>query len=93
MALIPRLGALRRKRFEPPMSQMGQSRHFGRQPTTSGLPLETDIVRVGRNVSKVPEGDVRPYAHISNHSVGFPQFHLASSRQTRRFSKLVGFKN
>ena len=23
----------------------GQSRHFGRRPTTSGLPLETDIVR------------------------------------------------
>ena len=27
-----------------PMSQLGQSRHFGRRPTTSGLPLETDIV-------------------------------------------------
>ena len=27
------------------MSQMGQSRRFGHWPTTSGLPLETDIVR------------------------------------------------
>ena len=36
------------------MSQLGQSRHFGRWPTTSGLPLETDIVRVDRHVSKVP---------------------------------------
>src|SRR5947207_12469415 len=36
------------------MSQMGQSRHFGRRPTTSGLPLETDIVGAGRHVSKVP---------------------------------------
>jgi hypothetical protein len=26
------------------MSEAGQSRHFGRRPTTSGLPLETDIV-------------------------------------------------
>jgi len=32
----------------------GQSRHFGRRPTTSGPPLETDIVRAGRHVSKVP---------------------------------------
>src|SRR6266481_5992094 len=28
----------------------GQSRHFGRWPTTSGLPPETDIVRDGRHV-------------------------------------------
>jgi hypothetical protein len=39
------------------MSELGQSRHFGRRPTTSGLPLETDIVRVGRHVSKVPFPD------------------------------------
>jgi len=31
---------------------LGQSRHFGRRPTASGLPLETDIVRAGRHVSK-----------------------------------------
>jgi hypothetical protein len=36
------------------MSELGQSRHFRRRPTTSGLPLETDIVRAGRHVSKVP---------------------------------------
>jgi hypothetical protein len=41
-----------------PMSAAGQSRHFGRRPTTSGLPLETDIVRVGRHVSKVPMGGI-----------------------------------
>jgi predicted Zn finger-like uncharacterized protein len=35
-----------------------RSRHFGRRPTTSGLPLETDIVRAGRHVSKVPIGDI-----------------------------------
>jgi hypothetical protein len=35
-------------------SDMGQSRHFGRWPTTSGLPLETDIAKDGRHVSKVP---------------------------------------
>ena len=28
--------------------------HFGCRPTTSGLPPETDIVRAGRHVSKVP---------------------------------------
>jgi hypothetical protein len=36
----------------------GQSRHFSRRPITSGLPPETDIVRTGRHVSKVPEGDI-----------------------------------
>jgi hypothetical protein len=36
------------------LSVQGQSCHFGRRPTTSGLPLETDIVRAGRHVSKVP---------------------------------------
>ena len=36
------------------MTAVSQSRHFGRRPTTSGLPLETDIVRAGRHVSKVP---------------------------------------
>jgi hypothetical protein len=39
------------------MSQLGQSRHFGRWPTTSGLPLETDIAKDGRHVSKVPKAD------------------------------------
>jgi hypothetical protein len=37
---------------------MGQSRHFGRRPTTSGPPLETDIVRADRHVSKVPITEV-----------------------------------
>jgi len=40
------------------MSQLGQSRHFGRRPTTSGLLLEADIVRAGRHVSKVPNPEV-----------------------------------
>ena len=42
------------RRCEALMSAWGHSRHFGRRPTTSGLPLETDIVRAGRHVSKVP---------------------------------------
>jgi hypothetical protein len=37
-----------------PMSVRGQSRRFGGQPPTSGLPLETDIFTAGRHVSKVP---------------------------------------
>jgi hypothetical protein len=41
------------------MSALGPSRHFGRRPTTSGLPLETDIVRTGRHVSKVPTSGYR----------------------------------
>ena len=40
------------------MSVVGQSRRFGRRPITSGLRLETDIVRAGEHVSKVPEADV-----------------------------------
>jgi hypothetical protein len=39
-------------------SGLGQSRHFGCRPTTSGLPLETDIVGAGRHVSNVPEPEV-----------------------------------
>jgi hypothetical protein len=39
------------------MSQMGQSRRFDRLPDSSGLPPGTDIVRVGRHVSNVPEDD------------------------------------
>src|SRR6266849_2110999 len=35
------------------------SRHFGRRPTTSGPPLETDIVSAGRHVSKVPLADTQ----------------------------------
>jgi hypothetical protein len=41
-----------------PESVVGQSRHFDRRPTTSGPPLETDIVRAGRHVSKVPIPDL-----------------------------------
>ncbi len=35
------------------MSVLGQSRRFGRLPTTSGLPSETDIV-TGRCLSVTP---------------------------------------
>ena len=35
-----------------------QTRHFDRRPTTTGLSLETDIVRAGRHVSKVPTRDM-----------------------------------
>jgi hypothetical protein len=45
--------------WRPRESAVGQSRHFGRRPTTSGLPLETDIVRVGRHASKVPRAEDR----------------------------------
>jgi hypothetical protein len=47
--------------FDFDMSVPGQSRHFGLRPTTSGLPLETDIVRAGRHVSKVPKADVATF--------------------------------
>jgi hypothetical protein len=36
------------------MSHLGQSRHLGDRPTTSGLLPETDILSGGRYVSKVP---------------------------------------
>jgi hypothetical protein len=41
------------------MSQLGHSRHFERRPVTSGLPLSTDILRVRRHVSKVPNPVIR----------------------------------
>jgi hypothetical protein len=46
---------LRCERLEPPISQMGQSRHFDRGSATSGLPLGTDIVRPPRHVGEVPQ--------------------------------------
>jgi len=49
-AVIP--GSSRRVETRP-KSEMGQPRHFDRRPTTSGLPLETDIVTTGLHVSKV----------------------------------------
>ena len=39
------------------MSLVGQSRHFDRALATSGLPRLSDILRVGRHVSKVPLPD------------------------------------
>jgi hypothetical protein len=41
------------------MTALGQSRHFGRRPTTSGLPPEADIVRAGWYVAKVPTTEVQ----------------------------------
>jgi hypothetical protein len=41
------------------MSQLGQKRRFGRQPTTSGLPRSTDIVRPARLVRFVPKPEIR----------------------------------
>jgi hypothetical protein len=49
------------------MSVVGQSRRFGRRPTTSGLPPETDIVRGGQHVSKVP---YRSNCLLFDHFVG-----------------------
>ena len=40
-----------------PMSEMGQSRHFGRRSAASGLPRTTDIIRASRHVSNVPLPD------------------------------------
>jgi hypothetical protein len=42
----------------------GQSRRFGGQPPTSGLPLETDIFTAGRHVSKVPKAEVLLFNHL-----------------------------
>jgi hypothetical protein len=39
------------------MSQMGQERRFASAPTTSDLPLETDILGAGLHVSNVPKRD------------------------------------
>ena len=51
------------------MTAPGQSRHFGYRPTTSGLPLETDIVRAGRHVSKVPLPDSCAAAKLHLYSI------------------------
>jgi hypothetical protein len=39
-------------------SELGQSRPSDLAQITSGLPLKADIVRAGRQVSKVPTTDV-----------------------------------
>ena len=48
-------------------SRLGQSRHFGRRQTISGLPPEADIVKAGWHVSKVPIPEV---AALFDHLVG-----------------------
>jgi hypothetical protein len=53
------------KSFEPAMYGLGQSRRFARGPASSGLPRQTDIVRAGRHVSKVPTGDIVAYSITS----------------------------
>jgi mannose-6-phosphate isomerase-like protein (cupin superfamily) len=39
------------------MSEMGQTRHFDRAPTTSGLPRLTDVRGASLHVSKVPTAE------------------------------------
>jgi hypothetical protein len=53
--------------FKPLMSEMGQSRHFGRAPITSGLPQQADVFGVRRHVSKVPKTDLRTLATEYDH--------------------------
>ena len=55
---------LRRESLEPPMSQLDQSRRFDHQPATSGLPQQTDILRAGGHVSKVPTPVIHPIVDI-----------------------------
>ena len=50
------------------MSAPDQSPHFDRSPPTSGLPPETDILRAGRHVSKVPNSEVNQ--RLFDHLVG-----------------------
>jgi hypothetical protein len=38
-------------------SALGHSQQFGRLPTTSALPQQTDVVTVRRDGSKVPQGE------------------------------------
>ena len=47
------------------MSELGQSRHFSRWPTTSGLPPEADIETAGRHVSNVPTAAIRRTPMVS----------------------------
>jgi hypothetical protein len=42
-----------------PMPDRGHKRGFDSRLPTSDLPLETEIVRAGRHVSKVPRADIR----------------------------------
>jgi hypothetical protein len=40
------------------MSLLGQSRHFERWPTTSGLCPKADIVTAGRHDANVPQAEI-----------------------------------
>jgi hypothetical protein len=62
-----------------------QSRHCGRRPTTSGLPLQTDIVRAGRHVSNVPRSGHSRAAALEPVIPGRP----AKRRRTRNPSLRV----
>ena len=49
------------------MSEMGQTRHFDRAPTTSGLPLTTDLGEMRERVRLVPfsDFDVETLSHVT----------------------------
>ena len=58
-------------------------REIGFRPTTSGLPLETDIVRAGRHVSKVPTGDISRVARSPDPSYNISWVGLQAMVQKR----------
>jgi hypothetical protein len=67
------------------MSLRGQSRHFDRAPLTSGLPQLADILRVIRQVSKVPKDDIaRPLEMKEAANMRRPYFLLAGLRKEAR---------
>jgi hypothetical protein len=73
------------------MSELGHSRRFRRPPTTSGLPLQADIIRVCLHVSKVPQADmahlIRPRRNASkgNCLSNARQFYRPFDRLNRGF--------
>lgn len=56
---------------------VGRQRRFDLRPVTSGLPRRTDILRVRRHVSKVPNSEVAGFGVATLvHDVASPQSHI-----------------
>src|SRR5258705_12491722 len=64
------------------MSAPDQSPHFDRSPLTSGLPPETDLLRAGRHVSKVPNPDIATAS--LDHLIGTSKQRTGIAWQKRR---------
>jgi hypothetical protein len=71
---------------------VGSIASFWSRPTTSGLPLETDVVRAGRHVSKVPRGDMASHLQMKRGRLSWrPLFPYLELTWARLCTQMAGY--